>query len=235
MGYHLYTYKKYTDVRLVFAPEFDIAFLGGDPDNFEYPRYNLDVCFFRAYENEKPARIEHFLRWSKHGSREGDLVFVAGHPGRTDRLNTLASLEYLRDVELPLRLDYLKSREAFLLEYGRRSDEAFRQSKEELYTFQNSRKARVGALDGLRSQPFMMRKAETESELRAESFNRQLDIAMAVKMPGKRLPMRRKSLPGSSSRIFISRKAMHSLANCSRLLATLFDSQRKRRNQTPID
>ncbi len=91
--YHLYTYKKYTDVRLVFAPEFDIAFFGGDPDNFEYPRYDLDVCFFRAYEDGKPAKIDHYLKWSAGGSKDGDLVFVAGHPGRTDRLNTSASLE----------------------------------------------------------------------------------------------------------------------------------------------
>ena len=103
--YHLYTYKKYTDVRLVFAPEFDIAFFGGDPDNFEYPRYDLDVCFFRAYEDGKPAKVEHFLEWSPDGSKEGELVFVAGHPGRTDRLNTVASLEYLRDVRFPFLLD----------------------------------------------------------------------------------------------------------------------------------
>ena len=166
--YHLYTYKKYTDVRLVFAPEFDIAFFGGDPDNFEYPRYDLDVCFFRAYENDKPAKIEHYLKWSAAGSKEGDLVFVAGHPGRTDRLNTVASLEFLRDVELPLRLDYLKYKEAFLLEYGRRSAEAFRQSKEDLFSVQNSRKARIGGFDGLRDQAFMKRKAEAEADLRSK-------------------------------------------------------------------
>src|SRR4029077_5376298 len=78
--YHLYRDKKYTDVRLVFAPEVDIAFFGGDPDNFEYPRYDLDICFFRAYEHNKPARIEHYLKWSESGSKEGDLIFVAGHP-----------------------------------------------------------------------------------------------------------------------------------------------------------
>ena len=116
--YHLYTYKKYTDVRLVFAPEFDAAFFGGDPDNFEYPRYDLDVCFFRAYEHDKPARPPHHLKWSKNGTSDGDLVFVAGHPGRTDRLNTLASLEYQRDVAAPTTLDYLRTKEAFLLEYG---------------------------------------------------------------------------------------------------------------------
>jgi len=166
--YHLYTYKKYTDVRLVFAPEFDIAFFGGDPDNFEYPRYDLDVCFFRAYEQGKPAKIEHYLKWSANGSREGDLVFVAGHPGRTDRMNTVASLELVRDLEFPLRLDFLQATEAFLLEYGRRSPEAFRQSKEDLFTFQNSRKARLGGLDGLRDPALMRRKAQEEAELRGK-------------------------------------------------------------------
>ncbi len=166
--YHLYTYKKYTDVRLVFAPEFDIAFFGGDPDNFEYPRYDLDICFFRAYEEGKPAKVNHFLKWSADGSKEGDLVFVAGHPGRTDRLNTVASLEFLRDVELPLRLDLLKAGEAFLLEYGKKSPEAFRQSKEDLFTYQNSRKARIGGLDGLRDRAFMKRKAEAEAEIKSK-------------------------------------------------------------------
>ena len=157
--YHLYTYKKYTDVRLVFAPEFDIAFFGGDPDNFEYPRYDLDVCFFRAYEDGKPAKVEHFLEWSPDGSKDGDLVFVAGHPGRTDRLNTVASLEYLRDVRFPFLLDYLKKTEALLLAYGRSGAEADRQSKEDLFSIQNSRKARIGGLEGLRDESFMKRKA----------------------------------------------------------------------------
>jgi len=165
--YHLYTYKKYTDVRLVFAPEFDIAFFGGDPDNFEYPRYDLDICFFRAYEDGKPAKIEHYLKWSASGSKEGDLIFVAGHPGRTDRLNTVASLEYVRDLEFPVRLDFLQDTEAFLLEYGRRSPEAFRQSKEDLFTIQNSRKARLGGLDGLRDPSLMRRKAQEEADLRS--------------------------------------------------------------------
>ncbi|WP_165071596.1 S46 family peptidase [Paludisphaera rhizosphaerae] len=165
--YHLYTYKKYTDVRLVFAPEFDIAFFGGDPDNFEYPRYCLDACFFRAYENDKPAQIKDYLKWSPHGSKDGELVFVAGHPGRTDRLNTLASVEYLRDSAFPFLLDWLHAKEAFLLNYGKQSDEAFRQSKEELFSIQNSRKARTGGLDGLKSPAFMDRKRQAERDLRS--------------------------------------------------------------------
>jgi Peptidase S46 len=165
--YHLYSYKKYTDVRLVFAPEFDIAFFGGDPDNFEYPRYDLDVCFFRAYEDGKPARVEHFLEWSPDGSKEGELVFVAGHPGHTDRLNTVASLEHLRDVRFPFLLDFLKKKEALLLAFGHTSPEADRQSREELFSVQNSRKARVGGLEGLRDEAFMKRKAQNEADLLA--------------------------------------------------------------------
>lgn len=164
--YHLYTFKKYTDVRLVFAPEFAAAFFGGDPDNFEYPRYDLDVCFFRAYENGKPARPPHYLKWSRNGSSDGELVFVAGHPGRTDRLNTMASLEYLRDVGFPVLLDFLHAKEKFLLDYGKRGPEQFRQSKEDLFSIQNSRKARIGGLGGLKDDAFMARKAEAERALR---------------------------------------------------------------------
>ncbi len=165
--YHLYTFKKYTDVRLVFAPEFAAAFFGGDPDNFEYPRYDLDVCFFRAYEDGKPARPQHYLKWSENGSRDGDLIFVAGHPGRTNRLNTVASLEYLRDVSVPFILEYLMQKEASLLEFGKRSEEAARHAKEDLFSIQNSRKARIGGLGGLRDRSFMAAKAQAENELRS--------------------------------------------------------------------
>ncbi len=165
--YSLYQYKKYTDVRLVMAPEFDVAFFGGDPDNFEYPRYDLDMCFFRAYENDKPAKVEHYLKWSPAGSNEGDLVFVAGHPGRTSRMFTLAHLHYLRDVNFPMVLEVLFDREKFLLDYSKRGEEHARQAKEDLFGYQNSRKARVGGLEGLKNDDFMKRKAHAESDLRA--------------------------------------------------------------------
>ena len=164
--YALYTYKKYTDVRLVFAPEFEIAFFGGDPDNFEFPRYDLDVCFFRAYENDKPAQPKHYLNWSSAGSKDGDLVFVAGHPGKTSRLNTVAHLEYLRDVSFPFSLEILHDREAFLQEYSKKGPEQARQAMDELFGYQNSRKAREGGLKGLKNDSLMARKRDAEAVLR---------------------------------------------------------------------
>ncbi|HWE39597.1 MAG TPA: S46 family peptidase [Isosphaeraceae bacterium] len=164
--YALYTYKRYTDVRLVFAPEFAIAFFGGDPDNFEYPRYDLDICFFRAYEDDKPAKVEHYLEWGVDGTKEGDLVFVAGNPGRTDRLNTVAHLEFLRDHSFPFTLDVLRRREKSLLDYGKKGPEAARQAKEDLFGVQNSRKARIGGYEGLKDESFLRRKAVAEAEVR---------------------------------------------------------------------
>jgi hypothetical protein len=164
--YALYTYKKYTDVRLAFAPEFDIAFFGGDPDNFEYPRYCLDVCFFRVYEDGKPAKPAHYLPWSPAGTKEGDLTFVAGHPGRTSRLFTVNHLEYLRDTSLPFVLDFLKDRETFLLAYGKKGPEEARQSKEDLFSYQNSLKARTGGYQGLKNPTFMEAKKSKEKALR---------------------------------------------------------------------
>lgn len=164
--YHLYRYKKYTDVRLVFAPEQAIAFFGGDPDNFEYPRYDLDICFFRAYEDGKPAKVPHYLKWSEGGVGEGDLVFVSGHPGHTDRLNTIAHLEYLRDRVLPYSLDKIRRREVLLRTYSERSLENARRAKDELFGLQNARKARLGGLAGLQDPSVMNLKRSEEKALR---------------------------------------------------------------------
>lgn len=165
-AYHLYSFKKYTDVRLVFAPEKDIAFFGGDPDNFEYPRYCLDVTFFRVYENDKPARIDHFLTWSQTGCQEGELTFVSGHPGRTNRLNTVAHLEFMRDVQFPYILNYLRRLEVLLKVYAERSLENERRAQEDLFGVQNSRKARLGGLAGLQDPKLMHAKREAEEALR---------------------------------------------------------------------
>src|SRR6266852_687278 len=108
--YHLYRYKKYTDVRLVMAPEHQIAFFGGDSDNFEYPRYNLDICFFRVYEIGKPIKTPDYFKFSANGPKDGELVFVSGHPGTTNRLETYAHLVQRRDIILPYTLQMFRFR-----------------------------------------------------------------------------------------------------------------------------
>jgi hypothetical protein len=164
--YHLYQYKKYTDVRLVFAPEKEAAFFGGDPDNFEFPRYDLDIAFFRAYEDGKPAKPPHFLRWSESGAGENELVFVAGNPGRTDRLNTVAHLEFLRDRVFPSQLNTIRRREVLLKTFSDESLESARRAEDELFGLQNSRKARLGGLAGLQDPAVMERKQRDEKAFR---------------------------------------------------------------------
>jgi Peptidase S46. len=164
--YHLYRYKKYTDVRLVFAPEVAAAFFGGDPDNFEYPRYDLDVCFFRAYENDKPVHPADFLKWSASGAKDGDLVFVSGHPGSTSRLNTLAHLQFFRDVAYPFTLNLLRRREVLLTNYAQRSIENDRRAHDDLFGLKNSRKAYLGRIAGLQDPAVLKAKAATEAALR---------------------------------------------------------------------
>src|SRR2546421_1148770 len=114
-AYHLYRYKRYDDVRLVFAPEQQMAFFGGDPGNFEYPRYDLDICLFRIYENGQPAKIDHFLKWNSHGPSDGELTFVSGSPGKTDRQLTLDELADTRDRYLPYILRMFNRREVLEL------------------------------------------------------------------------------------------------------------------------
>lgn len=164
--YHLYRYKRYTDVRLVFAPEFDTAFFGGDPDNFTYPRYCLDMMLFRVYEDGRPLKSEHYLKLSAAGAREGDLVFTSGHPGATQRLNTVAHLEYLRDTGIPLTLKLLETWHHAVEGYSARGDERARQAKDEIFTLENSLKSYRGQIAGLHEARLMGRKREFEQRLR---------------------------------------------------------------------
>ena len=165
--YNLYEYKKYTDVRLVFAPEFDIAQFGGDPDNFTYPRYDLDFAFFRAYENGKPAEVKDWLHWSHAGVQDKELTFVSGNPGTTGRLATYSELEFSRDVAYPLLYDRLGSLIAALQAYRAESAENSRVGKENLFSMQNSYKAYTGFLRGLRDPALMKAKLDQETKLRA--------------------------------------------------------------------
>ena len=163
--YNLYKYKKYDDIRLVFAPEFAMAFFGGDPDNFEYPRYDLDISFLRAYENGQPAQTANYLKWSPNGASDNDLIFVSGHPGRTGRLLTTDQLGYLRDYEYPLRLNSYTHRTDALEKFGGESAENAREAQSDLFGIQNSFKALTGYEAALKDQELMAKKASDEKDL----------------------------------------------------------------------
>ncbi len=167
--YHLYRYKQYTDVRLVWAPEAATAFFGGDADNFEYPRYCLDVTIFRVYENDQPAKIENFLEVNANGAADGELVFVSGNPGRTQRILTPAALAFQRDYRMPRVLDLLRRKEILLQQYALEGPEQARRGQDELFGIQNSRKAYTGMLAGLQAPSFMNEKKELEKKMQAQA------------------------------------------------------------------
>ncbi|HKP35649.1 MAG TPA: S46 family peptidase [Pyrinomonadaceae bacterium] len=166
--YNLYRYKKYTDVRLVFVPEFQAAFFGGDPDNFNFPRFNIDMALVRVYENDQPVRPASYFKWSTAGAKEGDLAFVTGNPGSTSRLNTIAHLEELRDTSIPIVQRLLERREAMLKEYMAMGEEQTRQAQNELNSIQNSLKVYRGRIAGLKDQKLMTIKRMNENKLRKE-------------------------------------------------------------------
>lgn len=176
--YHLYKYKRFRDVRLVFAPEQQAAFFGGDNDNFEYPRYCLDVTFLRLYENDEPYEPQHYLEWSKDGSSEGDLAFVFGHPGSTRRLYTMAHLDFLRDVQRAQTLERIWRLQAKLEAFSGRSKENARIAQDLLFGVENGRKFLTGEYEALLDPQAMAKKAEAEKQIRARvaanpTWNRQ--------------------------------------------------------------
>src|SRR6266566_3155116 len=164
--YNLYRYKKYTDVRLVFVPEFQAAFFGGDPDNFNFPRFNIDMALVRIYENDQPVHPANYFKWSTAGTKEGSLVFVTGSPGSTARLNTVAHLQELRDTSIPIILRLLERREAMLKKYMAMGEEQTRRAQNELNSIQNSLKVYRGRIAGLSDKSLMDRKQREEDALR---------------------------------------------------------------------
>jgi hypothetical protein len=165
--YWLYRYKKYNDVRLVFAPEEQIAFFGGDPDNFTYPRYDLDMALFRVYENGRPLDTKDYLKWNPQGAADNELVFVAGHPGSTSRLDTMAQLEFLRDAIEPARIKVLKSRIAVLEQYSALGPEQARQAATMIFGLENSLKLDEGSYKGLLDAGIMGKQRKEEEEFKA--------------------------------------------------------------------
>jgi hypothetical protein len=164
--YWVYRYKKYTDVRLVFAPEQQTAFFGGDADNFTYPRYDLDFAIFRVYDNGAPVRPEHYLKWNAKGAAENELVFVTGHPGSTDRNDTVAELETLRDVIYPINIQVVKRRINVLRQFASRGAEQARQASGIIFGLENALKADTGEYTGLLDPKIMSKKSADERALR---------------------------------------------------------------------
>jgi len=164
--YSLYRYKRYTDLRLVMAPEEQIAAFGGDPDNFTYPRYDLDFALFRVYENDAPIRSDHFLKWNAKGAAENELVFVTGHPGSTDRDDTVAELETERDIIYPANLQVVKRRIAALRQYASRGAEQARQASGRIFGLENALKAYIGEYNGLLDAKVFAKKTADERALR---------------------------------------------------------------------
>lgn len=164
--YDLYQYKRYADLRLVFAPEFGIAFFGGNTDNFEYPRYALDVAFLRAYENGKPAATPNFLTWGMEAVKENDLVFVAGNPGSTSRYATPTQLAFYRDTQLPSIIGRYNTRIGLLREFSAKNEENRRIAERTLATFWNTWKSSAGKYIGLKDDRLMARKQNLDRRLR---------------------------------------------------------------------
>lgn len=164
--YKLYKFRKYDDVRLVFAPEFQAAFFGGDPDNFNFPRYALDSGFLRIYEDGKPVATPNHLTWNPNAPKEGDVTFVAGNPGTTQRLLTVAQLEALRDQQLPISLIQFSELRGRLLEYSTTGDEAKRVAVDPIFGLENSFKVYYGQQGALTDPAFMARKRQEEADLR---------------------------------------------------------------------
>ena len=165
--YKLYRFRRWTETKLVFVPETQAASFGGDPDNFTYPRHDLDMSLLRVYEDGQPVHPEHYYRWSANGSREGDLLFVVGNPGNTSRLQTIAQLEYLRDVQYPATLFSLNSQIAILLQMARENPERAAALRNNVFYLQNSQKAYLGYQSGLVDSHLLDQKRAWERDFRA--------------------------------------------------------------------
>jgi len=161
--YWLYQYKRYTDIRLVMAPERQIAFWGGDDDNFTYPRYDLDMAFFRVYEDDKPLQNSDYLKWNAAGAANNELVFVSGHPGSTSRLDTYAEMEVQRDLRYPMSLELIQKRLDVLYAYSKKGPEQERRALGQIFGLENSKKALGGQYQGL-LDPKLMAKAKADEQ-----------------------------------------------------------------------
>ena len=202
--YVLYKYRKHTDVRLVFAPEQQMAFFGGDPDNFTYPRYDLDVSFFRVYEDGKAYRPPRFFAWSAEGAGEGDLVFVIGNPGSTGRLSTAAQVEFDRAYSLGVRLGSIGKMVAAFKEYAAKGGENLRQVKEQIFGYENSQKAVKWTLEEFKDGKLLERKKKDEAAFAAAAAKKDPKLGAAVKDAVAKIAAAQKVHAGFYKRRYLS-------------------------------
>lgn len=201
--YWLYRYKKYTDVRLVFAVEEQTAFFGGDYDNFTFPRHDLDIAFFRVYENGRPARVDHYFKWSAAGASDGEFVVVSGQPGSTNRLLTLKQIEYHRDAGNPLQKHVWTARREALARYSKTSAEAARRASGQIRSLDNSLKRLTGQQEGLMNPRIMKKKEQEEKDLRGKVASR-ADLQRAYGDAWDRISAAYRELPAKAPRIAFS-------------------------------
>ncbi len=228
--YWLYRFKRYTDIRLVFAPEEQIAYFGGDYDNFTYPRYNLDITFFRAYENNQPAKIEHFFKWSANGASENELVILPGFPGSTARLLTLAQLKYQRDTGNVLQKQVWETRLEAAKKYAAQGEEQKRQAGSVLRTLENSLKRLRGQMDGLANPRIFKKKEDDEAALK-NAVNQKSELKKAYAPAWAQIEKAYKAYPATAKRISFSSLEFGRLGQLASQFVRYADESKKPSNQ----
>ncbi|MBI3649906.1 MAG: S46 family peptidase [Acidobacteria bacterium] len=228
--YWLYRHKKYTDIRLVFAAEEQIAFFGGDYDNFTYPRYDLDVAFFRAYENDRPARTPHYFKWSATGPVDGEFVLASGSPGSTARLLTVAQLAYQREVGNPLQKQVWTARLNALQEYAKGGEEQARQAGAGIRSFNNSLKRLVGQQEGLLN-PRMFAKKEAEEQALKDELAKKPDLQKLYAPAWQSIAAAYAQLPAMANRLAFSTLAASRLGDIAAKLVRYAEEMQKPNEQ----
>jgi len=224
--YWLYRFKKYTDVRLVFAPEEAIAAFGGDYDNFTFPRHDLDITFLRAYENGVPAKTPQFLKWSETGAKDDEFVIASGNPGSTARLLTLSQLKYQRDTGNPLQKQVWTLRRDILANYGKRGDEQRRQAAGGIRSFNNSLKRLQGQQEGL-TNPRMFARKEAEEKALKDDLAKKADLQKIYAPAWTQIETAYAEMPKMANRLAFSNLAASRLATIAQQLVRYSEETKK--------
>ena len=228
--YWLYRFKKYTDIRIVFAPEEQIAAFGGDYDNFTFPRHDLDVTFLRAYENNQPAKIQHYLKWSETGAKDGEFVVASGNPGSTARLLTVSQLKYQRDVGNPLQEKVWTLRRDILENYAKRGDEQRRQASGGIRSFNNALKRLTGQQEGL-TNPRMFARKETEEKALKDELAKKPELQKLYAPAWEQIEKAYVELPKMSNRLAFSSLSPSRLATIAQQLVRYGEEIKKPNDQ----